>query len=56
MIDVMHVDERTAIRTAVELVKALGDDHDLAKAWIVAVCKNFGLRYRPDTVSFSRPV
>lgn len=56
MIDVLHVDERTAIRTAVELIKALGEDHDLSKAWIIAVQKNFGLRYRSDTVSFMRSV
>lgn len=54
--DVMHVDERTAVRTAVELIKALGEDHDLSKAWIIAVRKNFGLRYRSDTISFMRPV
>lgn len=59
MIDVMHVDEKTALNTAVELIKALGDEHELSKAWIIALHRNFGLRYRPDrlpVVSFSKPV
>ena len=59
MIDVMHIDEKIALRTTVELIKALGDEHELSRAWIIALRKEFGLVYRPDrlpTVSFSKPV
>lgn len=59
MIDVMHIDEKIAVRTTVELIKALGDEHELSKLWIIALRKEFGLIYRPDRQpgpSFSRPV
>lgn len=59
MIDVIHVDEKTAIRTTVELIKALGDKHELSELWIIALRKEFGLIYRPDRlpiISFSKPV
>ena len=55
----MHIDEKTALRTAAELIKALGDEHELSKLWIIALRKEFGLIYRPDRMpgpSFSRPV
>lgn len=58
MIDVMHIDEKMALRTTVELIKALGDEHDLSRLWIIALRRYFGLVYQPGgaTPRFNRPV
>jgi hypothetical protein len=59
MIQVMHIDEETARNTTAELIKALGDEHALSKAWIAALRRNFGLRYQPErkpSVVFARSV
>ena len=56
MIDVIHVDENTALRTAKAIIEAYGDHDELAKLWIIAIRKEFGLIYRSDRGQFVRPV
>ena len=56
MIDVVHVDEQTALQTARIVLQKFGPEHELSRKWLAAA-HHFGYLFRPDRPGlFSKPV